>query len=304
MRHAADLIRTPGAATDVEAERQAFTLIELLVVIAVISILASILLPALARAKEQSKMTRCISNQRQIGVATTLYANDNRDTYYVNPASGDAYGASVWLPNGGSWTLNPRSDVIPNPADPSMDDVAYWALGYYAYFNQSKNLFLDSASHYVVDNWCDTPSEEYPFSFYQYSSYGMCDYLVIPYNGEGTTYGKPYDVNQGSPLKISNYASPQTTIVIQDSTEQKLEGAPDTLGLFPGDSEILTQWTAPNYTLEYNQGDLTDGWFRHLGQCVTLWVPGNISRIKRMPLTVGIDYRCYTGEKPQRMPPQ
>jgi hypothetical protein len=51
-------------------------------------------------------------------------------------------------------------------------------------------------------------------------------------------------------------------------------------------------------------GDLTRGWFRHLDQCVTLWVPGNVSRIKRMPLTVGIDYRCYTGEMPQRMPPQ
>jgi hypothetical protein len=132
----------------------------------------------------------------------------------------------------------------------------------------------------------------------------MCDYLVIPYNGEGTTYGGAYEVDQSKPLKRSSYASPQTTIVVQDSTEQKLEGAPDTLGLFPGDTEILTQWTAPDYTLEYAQGDLTRGWFRHLDECVTLWVPGNVSRIKRMPLTVGIDYRCYTGEKPQRMPPQ
>jgi prepilin-type N-terminal cleavage/methylation domain-containing protein len=284
--------------------KSAFTLIELLVVISVIAILAALLMPALGKAKEQSKLTRCISNQRQIGIATSLYADDNRDTYYCNPPVPGSYPLAVWLPNGGSWTLNPRSAVAPNPGDPALDDVAYWALGYYSYFGQSKNLFLDSAADYVVDNWCDTPSEKYPFAYYEYSPYGMCDYLVVPYNGEGSTYGPPYDVDQSRPLKRSSYASPQTTIVIQDATEQKLEGAPDTLGLFPGDTEILTQWTAPNYTLEYNQGDLTVGWFRHLNQCVTLWVPGNVSRINRMPLTVGIDYRCYTGERPQRMPPQ
>jgi prepilin-type N-terminal cleavage/methylation domain-containing protein len=301
MQHVKPLSKQTTDTGPASAERKsAFTLIELLVVISIIAILAALLMPTLARAKEQGKMTRCISNQRQIGVATSLYADDNVDTYFCNPAPTSGFDASVWLPNGGSWTLNPRSTVIPDPTDPSMDDVAYWALGYYNYFGHSKNLFLDSAAAYVVDDWCDTPSEKYPFEYYEYSPYGMCDYLVVPYNGPDTTYTG----GQSKPLKRSSYASPQTTIVIQDSTEQKLEGAPDTLGLFPGDTEILTQWTAPNYTLEYQQGDLTVGWFRHLDQCVTLWVPGNVSRIKRMPLTVGIDYRCYTGERPQRMPTQ
>jgi prepilin-type N-terminal cleavage/methylation domain-containing protein len=301
MRHVKPLSKqTTVIGSAVAAREPAFTLIELLVVIAIIAILASLIMPGLSRAKEQSKMTRCISNQRQIGVATSLYADDNTDTYYCNPPDSTGFGAAVWLPNGGSWTLNPRSTVIPDPHDPTLDDVAYWALGYYNYFGQSKNLFLDSAANYVVDDWCDTPSEKYPFEYYEYSPYGMCDYLVVPYNGEDTTYSG----GQSKALKRSSYASPQTTIVIQDSTEQKLEGAPDTLGLFPGDTEILTQWTSPTYTLEYGQGDLTVGWFRHLDRCVTLWVPGNVSLIKRMPLTVGIDYRCYTGERPQRMPPQ
>ncbi len=106
-------------------KRRAFTLIELLVVIAIIAILAAILFPVFARAKESAKQTACLSQMRQLAAGLMLYANDYDD--YFLPAS--------------------------MRSSPAIGDPIIWTQGIQPYLKNKDLLVAPGSDAGYAENW-------------------------------------------------------------------------------------------------------------------------------------------------------
>jgi prepilin-type N-terminal cleavage/methylation domain-containing protein/prepilin-type processing-associated H-X9-DG protein len=115
--------------------KSGFTLIELLVVIAVIAILAALLLPVLTSAKEKGRRAKCMSNLRQIGIAITMYAQDNNDNLPRSDGTDPSLGEATWdLPKSLADSLgtyankaNVYRDIFYCPgAFTSIQDTDFW----------------------------------------------------------------------------------------------------------------------------------------------------------------------------------
>lgn len=134
-----------------------FTLIELLVVIAIIAILASMLLPALAKAKEQAQRTKCLNNFRQILLSTHLYIGDNNEFLPYTSWSSGTFNVANWC----------YTRLATNRPDHTVERGQLWQ------YHQTRALY-----------WC--PLERTNNAFFRQREMQVCSYMM---NGAVSGYG-------------------------------------------------------------------------------------------------------------------
>jgi len=184
--------------------KRAFTLIELLVVIAIIAILAAILFPVFAQAKEAAKKTGALSSLKQVGTGLVIYMGDVDDMYPVHAI--DTPGTVVISPNTGN----------PITANPTK---VYWPQAVQPYI-KSWDLFNIQGTNDPLKIWVGRPAKWW---------YNQMRWPVVGFNvnylnnasGDCSRWGTAWNAAQsngfGPPITSSGVASPSGTVLFASS---------------------------------------------------------------------------------------
>lgn len=194
-----------------------FTLIELLVVIAIIAILAAILFPVFAQARERARMIACLSNMKQIGTSLRMYAQDYDETYPALRMGYDPKNPANYLDSEGFMWRNALQPYIKNKgimACPSNPVAKYRGAGRLP--ASDSNNWNDNAQGYAVE-----PDLIMPQS---YAMNGFASSWV----STGDTGAAGWGINN-RPLSDAELAAPADTIAVTESTWRDADTNPEWL---------------------------------------------------------------------------
>jgi prepilin-type N-terminal cleavage/methylation domain-containing protein/prepilin-type processing-associated H-X9-DG protein len=168
--------------------RNGFTLIELLVVIAIIAILAAILFPVFARAREKARQTSCLSNQKQIGLAIAMYVQ-NYDGTYPTGSFVDAQDTNV---GGTQYTLANTLALGGNTPGPNFYDGSPFVAVLNPYIKNSGVWYDPSVSKDPGDHWVDPSTGTSPTNYEINPLVFQTDFARNAYGAYGPAYYPPH----------------------------------------------------------------------------------------------------------------